>query len=156
MNPPPHLRDFAARGLCLSPVGGRPPKTARDVAVFLADQWFRAGSQGKRAKIGQAVVHLWTNQKYTGISDPSHVTARKRAALPEVGIDATFLMFKGAGTTRSVVGEGAGALLLPASSMTQDTEGVMRFHGPVWTWAYGDETAEYFAATGAVQYRPKA
>lgn len=149
------LRQIKERGLCLSPVGGRPPKTARNVAVFLADQWFRAGAQGKRPKIGQAVVDLWKSRRYGGISEPSHVVARKKIAQPEVGINSTLMVFKGKWTTRSRVGEGAGTLLIPSSSMTEDTAGMVQFHGPIWAWAYGDETAERYKATGTLEYRPK-
>ncbi len=156
MTTPQHLRDLEAHGLRLVPVGGRPPKTARDVAVYLAACWFEAGAAGKRPKVGQGVVDLWQSKAYRGITDPAHVVARKAPALRAVGSDHIVLDFKGTGTTRARVGEGAGVLLLPAASYADDSAGTLQIQGPVWSWAYGAEEAEHFDATGVVRYGPRA
>lgn len=155
MSTPDNLRDLEARGLRLVPVGGRPPKTARDVAVYLAAQWFEAGAASARPKIGQSVVALWASKGYTGLTDPAHVVARKAAARAAVGDDHTVMVQRGAGTARNHIGEGAGALLVPASSMTADEAGALEFHGPVWSWTHGAETAKHYEAAGLVAYRPK-
>jgi hypothetical protein len=150
---PEHLRDLEARGLRLVPVGGRPPKTVRDVAVYLALQWYEAGAAPGRPKLREAVCDLWIDRGYRGLTDPAHVTARVGAARRALPADASVIITKGEGTTPRGVAPGAGVLLVPAASMTTDQSGSMQFHGPVWSWAHGDENAQYFDASGIVTYR---
>lgn len=56
--------------------GGRPPKAARDIAVFLARQW-RFEQLGTYAQADAWVLEQW---KHHGLSAPKHVRDRCEAA----------------------------------------------------------------------------
>lgn len=149
---PSFLKD---RGLRLVPVGGRPAKTTRDVAVFLALRWFEAGAPEGRPKLREAVLDLWAARGFAGIRDPAHVTARAFKARALCGADGAIISaYKGAGSTRKHVGPGAGVLLIPAGSATE-SPGVIEVAGPVWSWEFGAEHAELFDASGEIGYGPK-
>jgi hypothetical protein len=149
------LRSFLeSPGLRLVPVGGRPPKTGRDVAVFLALKWFEASAQAGRPKLRERVVDLWLARGYVGISDPAHVTARIPNARKACGDDNRLMVFRGEGTTNRHIGSGAGALLVPEASV-RDGEGAIHFCGPLWTWAFGAEQAEHFDATGSIEFKAR-
>lgn len=144
---------LAARGLVLVPKGGRPPKTARDIAVFLALEWFNAGAPTGRPKLREAVVDLWLSKGHGGIKDPAHVTVRATKGRAVVGVlaEALVLTFKGTGTIGDQVGPGAGMVIAPAPSFTEGP-GAVDVHGPVWCWDYGAETARHFDARGRLEY----
>lgn len=150
------VRDLEARGLVLTPKGGRPPNAARDVAVLLALKWFEAGAQSGRPKLREAVVDLWVSKGFLGITDPAHVTARLPKARKACGDDCHLMVFRGEGTTarRGEPGPGAGVVLAPETSVTT-SEGSIVFDGPLWTWQYGAERAEHFAASGEIIFKAR-
>lgn len=146
-----------AQGLVLTPAGGRPPKTARDVAVYAALMCFKAGAPKGRPKLREAVVDLWRAKGYPGVKEVQHVTARvpkALAALKDLGGGVTALTFKGEGTTRTSVGAKAGLVFVGESAVAAEGES-WRLGGPVWVWTYGSETAEQFDAVGVFEYRAK-
>lgn len=65
--------------------GGRPPKTRRDMAIYLAAEWFRAEERGKGAKsIERAVLNLFKTINPVGLSEEAHVRARIQKAKKSV------------------------------------------------------------------------
>lgn len=75
--------ELQRRGLVAQPKGGRPPKVARDVAVFLAHHWRRNELQETAAQSAEWIVDVW---KYLGIMRPENVRARlsvAKKALPK-------------------------------------------------------------------------
>ena len=69
--------ELQRRGLVAQRKGGRPPKVARDVAVFLADKWRRNELDETAAQSAEWIVEAW---KHGGIMRPENVRARLAAA----------------------------------------------------------------------------
>ncbi|WP_140636184.1 hypothetical protein [Methylibium rhizosphaerae] len=141
------------RGLRFKPSvnrGGRPRKTARDMAVFLACQWHATELHqrwpGARAagKARDSVCELWQQKGYKGLSDERKV----RNILDKVKDEACF---KG-GCVASFLGEADGSgrlsLLMEAGGRIETTTDQIFMEGKGWVWAYGEETATYMHISG--------
>ena len=115
---------FAPRKLA-----GRPSRTARDVAVYLACAWFE--QQGK-PKVAESVVDLW--QGFKGFADAAHVRRARKRGDEFLGQGAAVLVNAGV----DGLNPGGSAWIAPDAKI--DDAGV---HGAAWVWDHGDEEARF-------------
>lgn len=124
---------------------GRPTKTARDVAIFLAEKWF--SGLPKPIKVRNEIVNMWSTNKFEGITEAGHVSkAIKRAkdAVPSLN-DGCLMRRDGvAGDTKQaymVFVEQGGRVDLVADPVGGGRCVVIQGRG--WRWEYGAEEAVY-------------
>lgn len=106
---------------------GRPRREARDVAVWLATEWFRREGA---AKIDAQIVDLWGRQGFKGISEDGHVRSARKRALKVIGVAPN------------------AAILFTSAAAAWVAEGVARaeslaFESVAWVWEFGTENATH-------------
>ncbi len=136
---------FDLSGLQFVPVEnrGRPKKTARNVAFFLAHRWFlgiaiRTKKPRAESKALDDAMLLWQSLGFQGVSDEAHarklLKAGKEAAcgLSLLHVDATN-------------GAHADGVVIAADESTFDMRPgeYMGINGDGWFWRYGMEKAEW-------------
>ncbi|MBS0448586.1 MAG: hypothetical protein JSR59_21905 [Proteobacteria bacterium] len=73
---------YAGTDVHLVPKGGRPPETARDIAILLA-RWAKEKELGTKARADAWIMEKWAHR---GVTDVRHVRVRAnkaKAALPK-------------------------------------------------------------------------
>lgn len=140
--------------LRMVPLGGRPPKVARDMAVMLAVRWFKCRAQGRRVKAQQEVVDLWVQRGFVGITDPAHVRTRVKNIdrLLRDEFPGLVLIYRmGEDTTANRVGPGACVFAMAGDSCRETPEG-WEFKGRMVRWEFGDERAMEFEGEGTLEF----
>lgn len=102
---------------------GRPAKTERDIAVWLACRWIELQST---PKVAEQVVDLWKQQRFSGLSEPSHVHAARKRVEKAIGPPPGGVAFN----------EGGAAWLARGP-----LDGVL--HTDAWVWNHGEEKAVF-------------
>lgn len=122
---------------------GRPPKTARDVGVYLAYKSFLQVAR-RELPMPQAqgfskrkCMELW--KKWPGISDEKALRRARSSALKTLEGNRALLSYTG---TAADYSDYVALLLLPGASYCTQA-GAMQVQGPAWVWRWGQETAEH-------------
>ena len=122
---------------------GRPPKTARDVGVYLAYESFLQNAQ-RDLPMPQAqgfskrkCMELW--KKWPGISDEKALRRARKNALDALEGKRALLTYTG---TTPDFSDYVALLLLPGASYCMQA-GTMQVQGPAWLWRWGQEVAEH-------------
>lgn len=127
---------------------GRPAKTERDVAVFLAFRWFwglafAEGVVEKRARSRKAkdgVLQLWADRGFDGLGYESHLNARLRSS--KAALRDQFGSRCVAWPFRHGVSGDAMVVAVAESSVRHTEDGIL-VSGNGWIWTYGEEQAVF-------------
>jgi hypothetical protein len=157
--------------------GGAPRKDARNIAVFLAYQYFELLGD---AKPSDRVFELWQKRRaegwrrmsrqdeeaavrvekevpakpggrqpgYKGISDPGKVSGLCGLAEELLGTDRDIRGFGYRSDETSL----RMIVILPGARLENLSNG-FDLHGPVWLWAFGDEVATHFCRDDTMTFR---
>lgn len=135
--------------------GGRPKKTARDMAVYLAFRWHSAALQqkcpGARAdgKARDSVCELWQQKGYKGLSDERKV----RNIVSRVSEQGCVKSGSVAAFMGEADGVGRVSLLMKEGGRVELSENRILMEGWAWLWPYGEETATYTHISGEGELR---
>lgn len=147
-------RRFSGRlsGMQFVPVEtrGAPAKVARDVALFLAYQWFlgiaeRVAPARAESAARQGVMELWAAQDFTGVSEETHLRKRLKTGAAAVhGLSLLHYVCTSADPDGMVV-----AALEEVFDLRPGE--YMGINGPCWLWQYGMEAAIQGSFTAGAQ-----
>ena len=119
---------------------GAPEKVARDVALYLAYQWFfgnalRDGKPWPKRIAKQGVLDLWAGRGFKGASEETHLNKRvKQGGKTVHGL--SLMRYVCAGVSPD------GAVIAAHEDVFDCRPGeYIGINGPGWFWQYGMETA---------------
>jgi len=116
---------------------GRPPKDMRDIAVFMAFQWFAAGRD--EAKARSDLLNYW-QERWAGMPDES-----TRNTLIRQGRKKAWDLMGGHGDMVLCRGGGGCLLIVPQGCITQDTtRKVLSGSGDGLVWQFGHEESDFY------------
>lgn len=127
---------------------GAPKKTGRNVALFLAYQWFifLAVSRGESrvpTSVVQEVMGLWEQAGFKGATEETHLRKLIKAGAEEInGYRILRQDTTADGTARGVM------VAAPEDTVSLLPDGHIRLNGPGWMWCYGEEMAAYGQLSG--------
>lgn len=119
---------------------GAPIKIARDVALFLAYQWFlgiaKSGAKAKpESEAQQDVMELWAGRGFKGVNEETHLRKRLKSGTNSVrGLSLMHYVCK------STAPDGAMVAALNDAFDLRPGE-CIGMNGPGWYWRYGTEVA---------------
>ncbi len=130
------------------PSKGAPKKIDRNVAFFLAYQWFFfpavfLGKTRMPAVVLREVMELWQSRGYKGATEETH--ARKLVKEGADGMSEYRILRQ----ETTLDGKPSGVMFaMPPATFTQLHDGHLSLCGPGWMWRYGEEKAVYGRLSG--------
>lgn len=130
------------------PSKGAPKKIGRNVALFLAYQWFffpavLLGETRMPAVVLRWVMDLWQNRGFKGVTEETHV--RKLVKAGAECMSGYRLLRQ----ETTIDGKPSGVVFaVPQGTFSVLPDGQIGLHGPGWMWRYGEEEAVYGRLSG--------